>query len=191
MSRVDERVLLVHLARADVLRTREVYADLTALRWGANRCGWEVVDTPSLGGAFAELWRTHSRWDLRRASLNDPAPLFGVRPLPMFLTGTGAAGSVEVGQTGSAAMPLDKCARWWEVARAIHLVGWPIAVVRLIRHEYRPASPQEKFGPANSGRCTSSSATSRKDRSAAPAGTARPLRPGIFRARDRTPPGTV
>ncbi|WP_143174150.1 M48 family metalloprotease [Streptoalloteichus hindustanus] len=84
-------VLLVHLARADVLRTREVHADLTALRWGADRRGWEVADTPSVGGAFAELWRTHPRWDLRRASLDDPAPLFGVRALPMFLTGVGAA----------------------------------------------------------------------------------------------------
>lgn len=84
-------VLLVHLARADVLRTREVHADLTALRWGADRRGWDVADTPSFGGAFAELWRTHPRGDLRRASLDDPAPLFGVRALPMFLTGAGAA----------------------------------------------------------------------------------------------------
>jgi Zn-dependent protease with chaperone function len=84
-------VLLVHLARADVLRTREVHADLTAFRWGANRRGWDAADKPSVGGAFAELWRTHPRWDLRRASLDDPAPLFGVRALPMFLTGAGAA----------------------------------------------------------------------------------------------------
>ncbi|MBM7856483.1 M48 family metalloprotease [Lentzea nigeriaca] len=83
-------VLLVLLARADVLRTREVYADLTALRWGADRRGWETTDRSS-GGAFAELWRTHPRWDLRRSSLDDPAPLFGVRALPMFLTGAGAA----------------------------------------------------------------------------------------------------
>ncbi|MFD7654318.1 M48 family metalloprotease [Actinosynnema sp. NPDC059797] len=84
-------VLLVHLARADVLRTREVHADLTALRWGADRRGWDVADTRPFGGAFAELWRTHPRGDLRRASLDDPAPLFGVRALPMFLTGVGAA----------------------------------------------------------------------------------------------------
>lgn len=84
-------VLLVHLARADVLRTREVHADLTALRWGADRRGWEVADTRSFGGAFTELWRTHPRGDMRRASLDDPAPLFGVRTLPMFLTGVGAA----------------------------------------------------------------------------------------------------
>ncbi|MBW4717280.1 M48 family metalloprotease [Saccharothrix obliqua] len=83
-------VLLVHLARADVLRTREVHADLTALRWGADRRGWDTADTGPLG-AFAELWRTHPRGDLRRASLDDPAPLFGVRALPMFLTGVGAA----------------------------------------------------------------------------------------------------
>ncbi|WP_232837243.1 M48 family metalloprotease [Lentzea terrae] len=83
-------VLLVHLARADVLRTREVHADLTALRWGADRRGWDEADRPSFGAVFAELWRTHPRWDLRRASLDDPAPLFGVRALPMFLTGAAA-----------------------------------------------------------------------------------------------------
>lgn len=84
-------VLLVYLARADILRTREVHADLTALRWGADRRGWDVGEPLSYRGSFAELWRTHPRRDLRRASLDDPAPLFGVRALPMFLTGAGAA----------------------------------------------------------------------------------------------------
>lgn len=90
---------LVHLARADVLRSREVYADLAAVRWGAAPRAWAVTAAPDpvggrlrrIGGRFVELWRTHPRWDLRRDALADPAALFGVRALPMFLTGVAAS----------------------------------------------------------------------------------------------------
>ncbi|MFB9905606.1 M48 family metalloprotease [Allokutzneria oryzae] len=91
-------VVLVYLARSDVLRSREVYADLAAERWGADPRGWAVMTAPPAAGAvrraldsFVELWRTHPRWDLRRDALNDPVVLFEVRALPMFLTGTAAA----------------------------------------------------------------------------------------------------
>ncbi|HKR51387.1 MAG TPA: M48 family metalloprotease [Pseudonocardiaceae bacterium] len=91
-------VVLVYLARSDVLRNREVYADLAAVRWGADPRGWAITTPVPAGsalrralGSFLELWRTHPRWDLRRDSLADPAPLFGVRALPMFLTGAAAA----------------------------------------------------------------------------------------------------
>ncbi|MFI0220422.1 M48 family metalloprotease [Streptomyces lydicus] len=92
-------VLLVHLARADVLRSREIHADLTAVRWGAAPHHWAVhaagpgtVAVPRgvvrrLRASFTELLRTHPRWDLRQEALADPAELFGVRALPMFLTG--------------------------------------------------------------------------------------------------------
>ncbi|WP_030264997.1 M48 family metalloprotease [Streptomyces violens] len=92
-------VLLVHLARADVLRSREIHADLTAVRWGAAPHHWAAhavghgaAAAPRgavrrLRASFAELLRTHPRWDLRRDALADPAELFGVRALPMFLTG--------------------------------------------------------------------------------------------------------
>ncbi|MGW1196671.1 M48 family metallopeptidase [Streptomyces sp. NPDC002536] len=90
-------VPLVYLARADVLRSREVYADLAAVRWGADPRGWAIPVADRAGGAlrravgsFVELWRTHPRWDLRRASLDDPAQLFGASPLSMFLTGAAA-----------------------------------------------------------------------------------------------------
>ncbi|GHG58617.1 hypothetical protein GCM10018779_24350 [Streptomyces griseocarneus] len=90
-------VVLVYLARADVLRHREIYADRAAVRWGADPRGWAVVTPlPPQGAmrralaAFAELWRTHPRWDLRRDSLADSAALFGVRALPLFLTGVAA-----------------------------------------------------------------------------------------------------
>ncbi|WP_377267965.1 M48 family metallopeptidase [Peterkaempfera sp. SMS 1(5)a] len=88
---------LVYLARSDVLRSREVYADLTAVRTGAHLDGWAVPAPDTDDGplrrafaSFAELWRTHPRWDLRRGALTDPAPLFGVRALPMFLAGVAA-----------------------------------------------------------------------------------------------------
>ncbi|CAL9330472.1 M48 family metalloprotease [Streptomyces albus] len=95
-------VLLVHLARADVLRSREVHADLAALRWGAAPHHWAAysagpgtVAAPRrtvarLRASAAELLRTHPHWDLRREALADPSWLFGVRALPMFLTGVAA-----------------------------------------------------------------------------------------------------
>ncbi|MBT2383087.1 M48 family metallopeptidase [Streptomyces sp. ISL-11] len=90
-------VVLVYLARSDVLRNREIYADRAAVRWGADPRGWVVpAGGPPRGvarralAAFVELWRTHPRWDLRRDSLADPVALFGVRALPLFLTGSAA-----------------------------------------------------------------------------------------------------
>ncbi|MEV6040776.1 M48 family metalloprotease [Nonomuraea sp. NPDC052116] len=90
-------ILLVYLARSDVLRSREIYADLAALRWGADlRSLTFTVSAPARGrlqqalGSFVELWRTHPRWALRRDAVTDPAALFGVQALPMFLTGAAA-----------------------------------------------------------------------------------------------------
>ncbi|MBO1415338.1 M48 family metalloprotease, partial [Streptomyces sp. FH025] len=89
---------LVYLARSDVLRSREIHADLTALRWGADPHGWTGREADPTGGAlrrtvrsFVQLWRTHPQWELRRRSLADPAALFELRALPMFLTGAAAA----------------------------------------------------------------------------------------------------
>lgn len=87
-------VALVYLARSDVLRSREVYADLAAVRWGADPHKWDVRPRSLTGGrirrafdTLRELWGTHPRWEERRDTLADPAPLFGTRALPMFLTG--------------------------------------------------------------------------------------------------------
>ncbi|MEE1800511.1 M56 family metallopeptidase [Streptomyces sp. JV176] len=91
-------VALVHLARSDVLRSREVYADLAAVRWGANPRGWDATTRAPEGGrlrralgALREHWGTHPRWEERRDALADPAPLFGARALPVFLTGAAAS----------------------------------------------------------------------------------------------------
>ncbi|MEU3371116.1 M56 family metallopeptidase [Streptomyces sp. NPDC006660] len=85
---------LVYLARSDVLRTRELYADLAAVRHGATARKWEVGQPPPEGSraqaawaSFTELWRSHPRLELRRHNLDDPAPVFGVQALPTFLVG--------------------------------------------------------------------------------------------------------
>ncbi|MFI7553206.1 M48 family metalloprotease [Micromonospora sediminimaris] len=92
-------VVLVHLARADVLRSRETYADLAAVSWGADPRKWSTLALATGGGAdgrgrlrrlprtVLELWSTHPRGDLRQVALVDPAPLYVARALPMFLTG--------------------------------------------------------------------------------------------------------
>ncbi|WP_055481528.1 M48 family metalloprotease [Sphaerimonospora mesophila] len=90
--------IVMHLARADVLRSRELYADLTAGRWGAPlEHVWAAPPTtaehrrPSrLAGVLLDQLRTHPRREIRRAALDDPAPLFAVSSLLMFLIGAGA-----------------------------------------------------------------------------------------------------
>ncbi|MFB9431132.1 M48 family metallopeptidase [Streptoalloteichus tenebrarius] len=130
-------VVLMYLARSDVLRSREIYADLAAVRCGANPRSWAAPAPGAPPGglrrtlaAFAELWRSHPRWDLRRASLTDPAPLFSVPALPMFLTGaaitmiiaevTGYLKQYDLGYYGMAGS--------WE-AQAVQLFAPPALVV--------------------------------------------------------------
>ncbi|MEU1286262.1 M48 family metalloprotease [Kitasatospora sp. NPDC005856] len=87
-------VVLLYLARSDALRSREIYADLAAVRWGADPHGWTMTAAPPGSAvrravdAFLELWRTHPRWGLRQGALTDPAPLFRTAVLPLFLIGT-------------------------------------------------------------------------------------------------------
>ncbi|AZQ70398.1 hypothetical protein EKH77_03475 [Streptomyces luteoverticillatus] len=123
-------VVLVYLARADVLRSREIYADLAAVRWGADRGGWAVTtpDPPSTGwrraaGALAELWRTHPRWDLRRRSLDDPVVLFGVRALPLFLTGAAATVITSQARQEAHAANAGWAGHAWVLASAALVVG--------------------------------------------------------------------
>ena len=92
--------LLVYLARADILRTRELYADLAAARWGARQEAWLVTDRDHraravVGGrrprtSFRKYWRIHPSWAERNRALDDPAPLFRFGALPMFITGATA-----------------------------------------------------------------------------------------------------
>ena len=91
-------VLLVNLMRADILRTREIYADRTATSLGADlkavMARAPVPATrkvPRMLGSVADPWRTHPGWELRQASLADPRALFDVPVLQMLLTGAAAA----------------------------------------------------------------------------------------------------
>jgi hypothetical protein len=81
--------VLIYLVRADVLRSRELYADRTARDWGAS---WPEEGGPTrrVFASVAELWRTHPNRSLRRDALRDPAPLFELPALPLFLTGAAA-----------------------------------------------------------------------------------------------------
>jgi hypothetical protein len=87
-------VLLVLLSRADLLRTRETYADLDAARWGAVPREWPS-DKPRQGllAGFLRLWQSHPDWQQRAAALTDTSGLFRVSSVQMFLTG-GAAGLI-------------------------------------------------------------------------------------------------
>jgi len=107
---------LVFFARNEVLWSREFSADRMAARWGADVASleraWQDRRRKRTGRArgavggrarrlvrrlvlpvarrLARLWRTHPAPSSRRANLDDPAPLFGVRPALTFTTGMGA-----------------------------------------------------------------------------------------------------
>ncbi|WP_083897745.1 M48 family metallopeptidase [Nocardia vinacea] len=90
-------IAITYLARSDVLRSREIHADLAAVRWGADPRGWIVPAYDAKRSrsrravsSFVELWQTHPRWQLRSGALDDPADLFALRAVPMFLTGAAA-----------------------------------------------------------------------------------------------------
>jgi Zn-dependent protease with chaperone function len=90
-------VALGYLARSDVLRNREIYADREAGRSGAEFGWWSVreEESPSwirrAARVMAEPWRSHPGWDLRARSLGDPVALFVVAAMPVFLAGAAAA----------------------------------------------------------------------------------------------------
>ncbi|MFD9569105.1 M48 family metalloprotease [Streptomyces sp. NPDC059982] len=87
--------VVLYVVRADVLRSRELHADLTARRWGAPLGHvWAAMPARAghgrvrrWAGAVADRVRTHPKWEVRRDALADPAPLFSVSALLMFLIG--------------------------------------------------------------------------------------------------------
>jgi Zn-dependent protease with chaperone function len=81
-------VVLVYLSRADILRTREMHADLTAVqRWDVRPAELVHEHAPTGRRAFWELWRTHPSWSLRRRTLVAPDALFSLNASAMFATG--------------------------------------------------------------------------------------------------------
>lgn len=84
-------VLLVHLARADLLRQRELLADARAVGWGATPAAWIHPDSVVGSAPILRRWKrmlgTHPSWAQRRAALADPQRLRTVGALEMLLTG--------------------------------------------------------------------------------------------------------
>ncbi|TMR02405.1 hypothetical protein ETD83_12745 [Actinomadura soli] len=84
--------LLVVLARADTLRHRELYADRGAVALGADPAVWQVQAEGRMQGrsatrAVTALWRSHPSWAKRWRSLRNPAGLFTLTDVPLFLLG--------------------------------------------------------------------------------------------------------
>ncbi|WP_406080556.1 M48 family metalloprotease [Micromonospora sp. NBC_00858] len=85
---------LIYLSRTEVLRSREIRADLRSVEWEADPAKWLVTEDsePSTKRerafeAFLGLWRVHPEWSARRASASDPSTLLRIRPLALALTG--------------------------------------------------------------------------------------------------------
>ncbi|CAM5302686.1 hypothetical protein SVIOM74S_00816 [Streptomyces violarus] len=93
---------LVHLARADLLRRRELYADARAVGSGASASAWAHRDRDSAVAASVRrvtaLLRTHPSWAERRRALAEPGRLSGVGALAMLLVGV--SGTVLVNIAG-------------------------------------------------------------------------------------------
>ncbi|SOE08036.1 M48 family metallopeptidase [Streptomyces sp. Ag109_G2-15] len=84
--------LLVVLARADTLRHRELYADRGAVALGATPAVWQAQAEGRTQGrsatrAVTSLWRSHPSWAERWQSLRNPAGLFTLTDVPLFLLG--------------------------------------------------------------------------------------------------------
>lgn len=87
--------MMMYLVRADILRTRELYADVTADSWG-KQAPAESAGTGAPAGvrkgariaaALASPWRNHPSWTARQAVLESRVALFTIRALPTFATG--------------------------------------------------------------------------------------------------------
>ncbi|MEU7299568.1 M48 family metalloprotease [Streptomyces sp. NPDC007206] len=100
LSSMATMIAFVFLVRADILRTREMYADADALRWGADPAVWHGVGDEvdrgrgrlaTVGRAFLAVWRSHPGWQRRREALADTEELFRPSALTLFLTGATAS----------------------------------------------------------------------------------------------------
>lgn len=139
-------VTMVYLIRADILRTREIYADVDAAGWGAGPKGWQhSADHERQRGpavqAFLDLWRTHPRWADRRKSLVDPSALFGIGALPMLLTGTAAIPAADqLGTlTRELGVTLSSSDAWLMAALVTGIAG--VALWRAVAHAVLTSRP--------------------------------------------------
>ncbi|WP_194923281.1 M48 family metalloprotease [Catenulispora pinisilvae] len=87
--------LLVYLTTADILRHRELHADADAVAQGADRGIWDraaegerATENLRMLMRWRALWRVHPSSQKRARSLHDPAALFSLGPLQLFLIGS-------------------------------------------------------------------------------------------------------
>ncbi|MGV4927636.1 M48 family metalloprotease (plasmid) [Streptomyces sp. BHT-5-2] len=144
LFRIAFLIALILLARADVLRTRELYADLDAARWSGGARGLPGPGAQLERGHVGRLlrnvrraWGTHPAWTERAASLLDPGPMFGIRASTMFLTGvlTAVVGLnldlVVRGVAGTGGWYVD-VSEWTAAALVTGIAG--VAVWRAVAH---------------------------------------------------------
>ncbi|MFF3358446.1 M48 family metalloprotease [Streptomyces sp. NPDC002917] len=132
---------VVLLARADVLRTRELYADLDAARWAGARTFPRGAAGPGRGTLprFAALWRTHPVWSERAESLLDPAALFGVRAITMFLTAVAAVEVIAGVELMSSYRTVERLTAWPAAALITGIAG--VALWRAVTHAVLTGRP--------------------------------------------------
>jgi Zn-dependent protease with chaperone function len=91
-------VVLMQLTTAELLRAREIHADLDAVAHGADPVFWtqqqhrraderRQAPAAAVGRALRARLRTHPSWDARVAALADASAPVSVQPLQMVLTG--------------------------------------------------------------------------------------------------------
>jgi Zn-dependent protease with chaperone function len=87
--------VLIYLAMADVLRSREHFADLDAVTLGADRVYWlrHVAAVPAgrnrfrIANELRAALRPHPSWEKRTAALIRPRDVYTTRAVSMFVTG--------------------------------------------------------------------------------------------------------
>lgn len=146
-------VALVYLAMADVLRSREHYADLGAVGLGADRVYWlrhvPAVPVPARSGIVRELraaLRVHPSWEKRHAVLVRSSDVHLVGASTMFVTGM--AGQLLAGFMGDA--PIGMSYSWIQDNAIWPAAGLTAAVAGLA--VWRNAAVEVAAGrPAPSG----------------------------------------
>ncbi|MEV0415990.1 M48 family metalloprotease [Streptomyces sp. NPDC050448] len=129
-------IVMAYLTRADILRTRELYADRTAVRrWRVNSNdllpdrydGYDAAPYQSrrarATAAFTEVWRNHPSWRLRSQSLTAPEALFALRALPVF--GTGLTAAIASAQLAS---PVGAAGSWAGMVQYLLIAGLTVGV---------------------------------------------------------------
>lgn len=125
-------VALIYLAMADVLRSREHFADLDAIARGADRVYW-LRNMPAalagggragIAGRLRAALRTHPSWERRNAVLMRPAGALSVRASSMFVTGVTA--QLLLGFMGIAPVTFSEVGAYSWIANN---AAWPAAAL--------------------------------------------------------------